>query len=112
MALSYTKEQSTYHVEREKKEAKKRKPIPKKSAKRVDEEKVYRKERDRYLKSFQMCEVKGCPSFALDIHHKKGRIGSLLTDSNYFMGVCRSCHKVIEENPVWAKEKGYSLDRL
>lgn len=43
-----------------------------------------------------------------DIHHKKGRIGNLLTDTTYLLLVCRSCHRIIHDNPRWAKEKGYT----
>lgn len=60
------------------------------------------------------CEarVPGCTIRATEIHHMKGRIGSLLTDKRYFLAVCRNCHNYIEMNPLWAKEKGFSLSRL
>ena len=112
MAKSYSKEQSTFHAPREVKESKKPKPIAKKSKKLIDAEKIYTKERKVYLQAYPYCEVVGCNSESQDIHHRKGRIGALLIDSNYFVAVCRTCHTEIELNPIWAKENGYSLDRL
>jgi len=112
MATPYSKEQSTRHSEREKKEPKPKKPIAKKSKKLIDAEKIYTKERKAYLQAYPYCEVLGCNKESQDIHHRKGRIGALLSDSNYFMAVCRSCHSEIELNPIWAKENGYSLGRL
>ena len=65
-----------------------------------------------FLESLIFCQVKGCKGLATEVHHKKGRIGKLLTDIRYFLGVCRECHNKIELNPTWAKENGYSLNRL
>ena len=46
-----------------------------------------------------------------DIHHQCGRVGDLLTDTRYFLAVCRECHTFIEENPEWAYANNYSLKR-
>ena len=81
------------------------KKISIKQSKRLRE---YREVRKQYLLYNQYCF---CGAMATDIHHKRGRIGNLLIDSNYFLSVCRGCHKKIEENPKWAKENGYSLNR-
>jgi len=56
----------------------------------------------------KVCEVNP----TTDIHHVKGRVGPLLCDVNYFLNVCRTCHTKIEENPEWAKEMGYVMNRL
>ena len=56
-----------------------------------------------------------CPIFrteTTDIHHKKGRVGSLYLDTKYWVALSREGHKLVEENPDWAKENGYSLNRL
>jgi hypothetical protein len=45
------------------------------------------------------------------IHHKKGRIGNLLLDTRYWLGVTMETHTKIENHPEWAYEKGYSLLR-
>jgi hypothetical protein len=112
MPKPYSKLDSTRHSEREKKEPKRKKPIAKKSKKLIDAEKTYTKERKDYLQAYPYCEVLGCHSESQDIHHRKGRIGALLSDPNFFMAVCRGCHSKIELEPIWAKMKGYSLDRL
>lgn len=111
MAKPYTKADSTRHSEREQKEPKAKKAIPKKSKKLIDAEKIYGKVRKAYLQSYPYCET-NCGMGASQIHHRKGRIGALLTDSKFFMSVCIECHKWIEEHPLEAKEKGYSLNRL
>lgn len=68
-----------------------------------------------------------CPVYpnktVTDVHHKKGKEGfadewakenniPLLIDVRYFLAVSRSGHQKIEENPIWAKEHGFSIDRL
>ena len=88
---------------------KKRKPIKKMSNKRSIENKDYLKIREQYLKDNPICAVTGNP--ATEIHHMKGRIGALLTDTRYFIPVCRYAHQEIENNPTWAKENGYSGNR-
>lgn len=71
-----------------------------------------------------VCPVMGTPiTMESQIHHKRGRTGyadqwardldiSLLIDVRYFLAVSAEGHKKIEDNPDWAKERGYSLDRL
>lgn len=93
-------------------EKKKPKPILKVSVKRAKENKEYSHLRSMYLEMFPVCEVENCNNKSTQIHHKKGRIGSLLTDVEYFLCVCDVCHKYIELNPVLAKIQGYSETRL
>jgi len=109
---AYSKEQSAFKPAKKEVEKKKPKPINKKSKKLIDAEKVYTKERKAYLQAYPYCEVVGCNKESQDIHHRKGRIGALLSDSNFFMAVCREHHSKIEIEPIWAKKNGYSLDRL
>jgi hypothetical protein len=87
-------------------------PIKKVSDKRKSENKEYTKLRKLFLTEYTICQVKGCKELPTEVHHKKGRIGKLLTDTRYFLGVCRECHNKIELEPLWAKENGYSLNRL
>ncbi len=86
--------------------------IRKRSLKRAAQEREYAKLRKVYLFTHPTCEVGGCGCQATEIHHRKGRIGDLLTDETYFLAVCRSHHNYIELHPEEAKEKGYSLSRL
>ena len=61
-------------------------------------------------KENQICPI--TKTKTTDIHHKKGRIGSLLLDTRYWVALSREGHKYVEEHPDWAKENGYSLSRL
>lgn len=70
----------------------------------------YRKAREEYLKEVFWCEV--CRDIATEIHHKRGRLGPLLTDKSNFLAVCLPCHERIEANPEWAYENGLKEARL
>lgn len=82
------------------------------SKKRAAQEREYSKLRVQFLIKNQWCQVEGCYRLSSQCHHKKGRIGDLLTDERYFLAVCSYHHQAIELDPQWAKEKGYSLSRL
>ena len=94
------------------KETKKPKPIPKISKKREKESREYTIKRLKFLAQPEnhRCPVTG--ERATEIHHKAGRTGSLYLDENNWLAVSRNGHRKIEENPEWAKENGYSLNRL
>lgn len=82
-------------------------PISKGQSERLS---VYRKKRDRFMEANPKCAV--CGGESTDLHHMKGRVGKNLTDTSNFLAVCRPCHNKIEENPEWAKQNGYSKNRL
>ncbi len=88
------------------------KPIPKVSKKRQIQNLQYSVLRTEFLgkKENQICPITGKPT--TDIHHKKGRVGELFLDTKYWVALSREGHRFVEENPEWAKEKGYSLNRL
>lgn len=88
------------------------KPIKKVSEKRSVENLKYIAQRIVFLgkPENKICPITKKPT--TDIHHKKGRIGSLLLDERYWVALSREGHKYVEENPDWAKEHGYSLNRL
>ena len=95
----------------EKKKATPQKPIKQVSKKRAVENQEYSKIAREYKKSNPVCHV--ClTNETTDVHHKKGKIGSLLCNTEFFLPACRECHNKIEENPKWAKQMGYSLNRL
>ena len=80
------------------------------SDKRKEQLKEYKKVRAEYLKTHPRCEV--FPNLAsVEIHHKKGRIGKLLTDTTYFMAVSRKGHQHIEMNPDLARANGWIVNR-
>lgn len=94
------------------KELKPRKAIPKVSAKRKIENREYTIKRLQFLAQpeNQRCPITGKQT--TDVHHKKGRVGTLLLDTRFWLAVSREGHKQIEENPEWAKENNYSLNRF
>lgn len=71
----------------------------------------YQRIRKEFLKEHKTCEFEGCKKDSKDVHHKAGRTGDLLFDTDLFMAVCRGHHLFIESHPVFAKEKGYSVSR-
>lgn len=85
-------------------------PIKKVSDKRAIQNKEYLRLRKQFLKENPNCAVYPYLK-ATDVHHKKGRIGNLLTDTRYFLAVSRQAHTQIELNPNWARENGYILNR-
>lgn len=94
-------------------DAKKEKtPIAKVSESRKDDLKEYRKLRKAFLIAHPKCQVKGCQKVSMEVHHKEGRIGEKLNDVMTFLAVCDEHHRLIEENPQWAKEQKYSKSRL
>jgi hypothetical protein len=88
------------------------KPINKVSDKRKIENLKYTAQRIVFLgkPENQICPITGWPT--TDVHHQRGRVGSLFLDETYWIALSREGHQHVEENPEWAKENGYSLDRL
>jgi len=84
--------------------------IRKLSKKRAKQNREYRKIEILYLIDNPFCARCNHPS--TQVHHMKGRIGTLLTETRYFLAVCMLCHQWIELHPKEAKELGYSLSRL
>jgi hypothetical protein len=102
----------------EKRQPKEKKPLKRVgkpnlvSSKRMIQNAEYKIAREEYLSEYVVCEVKECMHPSEQIHHKKGRTGSLLTDKRFFLAVCAYCHAEIENKPEWAKKMGYSLNRI
>ena len=86
--------------------------IKHRSSKRQKQEAEYSRLRPLYLEENPFCKVDGCRKIANQVHHKAGRIGYLLLHVPWWLAVCEKCHPKIEENPEWAKAKGYSLNRI
>lgn len=91
---------------------KKQYSIPKVSEKRKIDNLKYSAQRIIFLgkKENKICPITGWPT--TDIHHKKGRVGDLFLDEKYWVALSREGHQYVEDNPEWAKENGFSLDRL
>lgn len=68
----------------------------------------YGRLRIEYLAAHPVCEMPGCSSRELEIHHKARR-GEFLLRVDTWMAVCRECHTMIEESPAWATAQGFLL---
>ncbi len=92
------------------KEVKKPKPINKFSKNMKIELTEYTHLRRQFLKEHPACAV--YPHMrSTTIHHQRGRIGDLLCDTRFWLAVSMEAHILIESEPIWAKEMGYSLKR-
>ena len=83
-------------------------PISKKQGIKLKEYKIVR---DKYMEEHIGCEFKYCSQASEDLHHMAGRTGDLLTDTRYFMAVCREHHLWIHNNPKESLENGYTILR-
>lgn len=86
-------------------------PLKPVSAKRKREQRTYMKRRAEFLRTHSVCAI--CqlrPS--TELHHMRGRVGSLFLDERYWMGLCSEDHRTVTENPSWAYEQGWSLRRI
>ena len=93
----------------------KSKPILVRSQKRSKEDRLYSGKRVIFLQENPMCQahLPGiCTKHATEVHHKKGRIGELLLNILFWLGVCHACHEWIELNREAAIEMGLSVSRL
>lgn len=88
--------------------------IPKVTKKQAQRNTQYLKQRGLYLLAHPYCVIiaEGCTYIASTIHHGFGRIGDNLTDETGFVECCMSCHQKCEKEPLWAKENGFSFERL
>lgn len=91
------------------------KGIDKVSEKKKKLDQQYSKVRKQYLTAQPFCEAKipdVCTKVATDIHHQIGKASEEdYLNPDYFLSVCRGCHTVIETNPAFAKQQGFSLSR-
>lgn len=74
----------------------------------------YMKVREQYLKEHPYCEwgLEGGAFYrSTQIHHKRGRVGALLTDPTYFMAVSDEGHRYIHDHPKESYERGWMLPR-
>ena len=90
-------------------------PIARVSDKRSKEERIYAGKRVIFLAKNPTCQANLpgiCVRKSCEVHHKKGRVGKLYLDENFWLAACSECHKWIELHPIEAKTLGLSLSRL
>lgn len=86
-----------------------RKPLKKVSDKRVGEMRVYAKRKKVFLKCHSHCEIcwTWTPLDKRELHHKRGRAGSLYLDERFWLMLCPECHREVHNFPRQAIEAGY-----
>jgi hypothetical protein len=83
------------------------------SKKRAQQNRLYMKLRREYLEAHPRCESPwDCGFRATEIHHKRGRVGALLTDVTHWIALCAPCHHYATVNPAEAIACGVSESRL
>jgi hypothetical protein len=87
--------------------------IPRRTPKRARQEREYAKLRAEYLERHWVCQAKlsACTGYATEIHHKAGRIGERLTNTEHFCPICRNCHDYVTNrmSAAEARERGLKV---
>lgn len=95
---------------------KEEKPIAKQSDKMKQAMKEYTKSAKKFKAAHPNCfaRIKDvCTGKTTDIHHMKGKKSKEdLLDEKFWLPVCRACHNVIEKNPLYSRQQGFSVSRL
>lgn len=83
------------------------------SDKRAKELRLYSKLRKEFLSIHEVCEAKleGCTYEATEVHHRMGRENDLLNDTDKWLAICSSCHRLITDDSKMAIELGLSYAR-
>ena len=71
--------------------------------------KEYAVARGRFMQDNPNC--KSCGFKATELHHLRGRVASLLTDTRYFVSLCRSCHSFAHNYPNEARKIGLLCEK-
>lgn len=96
------------------KEEKKKKPISIMSAKRMAQQRLYRKIVKEMLAENNRCEIKapGCTGIAQGLQHKIKRSSKNLLNRKNLLRSCNSCNTWIENNPLEAIAMGVSASKF
>jgi len=95
------------------KKEKKRYVIPKRSANRKTEDKIYFELRETFLKQRPYCEINSpvCTGPATCVHHTRSR-GIYLLAQNTWMASCHHCNNYIEDHDQWARDNGFKKSKF
>ena len=91
------------------------KPIPYRSFKKQELDKLYSAIRKKFLIKNSLCCAqlqRVCTKYSTDVHHMAGRIGDNYLDESKWLAVCRPCHMWIEEHPEEAKAAGFTQSKF
>ena len=90
--------------------SKRQKRIRRVSIKKAADLKEYYAMRARFLANVDLCEV--CHTDRpVEIHHRRGRVGPLLTDLRHLLATCSKCHDWIHEHVEEARTLGYICEK-
>ncbi len=67
---------------------------------------LYRKISKQFLADHKYCIVCRC-GYPSEIHHVRGRLGTLLVDTRFFAAVHPECHQRIHNHLHWAQIEGW-----
>lgn len=82
------------------------------SPKRARQERRYTFLRAQYLDTNPWCAHPACTQYATEVHHKRGRVGELLTAVEHWLPLCHTHHVWVTEHPALAKVMGLSENRI
>jgi hypothetical protein len=83
--------------------------IPAVSAKRRRDEARYRVLRAAFLDGLESCQYPtGCHAAAVEVHHRRGRVGALYLRVDLWSGLCSHHHRYVTEHPAEAVRLGIS----
>lgn len=84
------------------------------SRKRAKINRVYSALSKQYVLDNPYCAIKSpvCTGRTQAPHHKRGRIGSNLTDTEHMIPSCNACNGYVEVHDEWARENGFKESRL
>lgn len=71
---------------------------------------VYRALRSAFLEANPQCAVNPKKA-STDVHHARGRAGSLLIDARFWVAVSREGHDWIQAHPIEARQRGLLCER-
>ncbi len=91
-----------------------KKAIPKQSAKRKLEQRVYVRIVKRKLTENEKCEIKapGCKGKASGLHHPQKRSPATWLNESELIPACNNCQAWIEKNPGKSIELGFSKSKF
>lgn len=78
------------------------------SDRRAAEARIYRKRRLQFLAGKRCAR---CGGIVSDVHHSRGRAGSLYLDDRFWIALCRACHDRVNREPNWARSVGLLCER-
>lgn len=92
---------------------KKQKRLPFKSAKRIEEDKLYIPIATKFKNENPLCKINSpvCTKFTQGVHHPKGR-GIYLLAVNLFIPACNPCNDYCEDHHAWAVENGFKESKF